>query len=57
MNELCKICRNNCKEELQKLAHDDCLDWLPQKEWLQEIESINPYWWVDGKEAHNDKSS
>jgi hypothetical protein len=46
MSELCAVCRNECKE--QKLTSDeDCLDWLPRKEWLQKMESINPYWWVD----------
>jgi hypothetical protein len=49
MSKLCAVCRNECKENPQKSTSDeDCLDWLPRKEWLQKMESINPYWWVDG---------
>jgi hypothetical protein len=49
MNSLCESCVYDCKEDPQKLSPDgsDCRSWVPDKEWLNEINKKNPYWWVE----------
>jgi hypothetical protein len=49
MNDLCKVCVNNCKDDYKKIKDNGsyCYDWIPVDEWVRKIEQENLYWCVN----------
>jgi hypothetical protein len=55
MNELCKVCINDCKDDYRKITDDGsyCYDWVSFRRMVKKIEQENPYWWVEAFEDVN----